>query len=72
MAIKLLAILAALSLSGCIFRNIELSPARDGLHGIVRSDPVPQKANGMLGSEPIWKPSRAEAMGLKQCSGCHR
>lgn len=69
---------ACLLMTDCSFRNVKLPLERDPMHRVISQDTmlemgVPlKKTNSMIGSNPIWFPTREEAAGLKQCARCHK
>lgn len=69
---------ACLLMTGCLFHNVNLPPGRDPMHRVISEDTmlemgIPLKnTNSMIGSNPVWFPTLEEAVGLKQCAGCHK
>lgn len=69
---------ACLLMTGCLFRNVRLTPGRDPMHRVISQETMLElgiplkKANSMIGGNPVWFPTRKEATGLKQCWDCHK
>lgn len=76
--IKTFIAVVCLASGGCMLRNVQLAPAHDIFHNVLRENSMVDagiplsKHNGRIGDEFVYRASKAEAAGLKQCSGCHR